>query len=315
MSSYHKRRKKSSDDLEELTLAIENDLESQHTVSDIELDEFARSLEKEFEPSPSPISLSRFISPTYQEPSVPFWFKYEDAYKYNKIIDLCFSYIVEKYKNKFDTMVTLSLKVMIENARPTRIAPELGFYKSLRKCIRKNPKFIIIPYGIEYYDRGIIKGHKCLVIVNNFLQTIEYFDPLGSDYRQGYYENKDYEALNKFLNVFDSYHKFPFEKSCPADSFQTLEKDYKKSKEDLEGYCAIWSWFITDLRLSYPESEALHIQERYLEDIEAKYGDETAKFLRYFIVRYGNYVFSKVKPKTPRPNVYEPDIEYLVDYL
>ena len=342
-SPRNKKSPKTSDELEEINLLIEEDFDSLSPKTSDELEELNLLIEEDFEsPKPNklklkiqdddfsdivtpksspkqfftetPLSLSKFISPSFRLPSTPFWSKYELPYQYNQTIDICFSYFVNKYKNKVKTCVTEGIDVIIEeNHKEITVNPYVGFHKSLRKCIRNKSEFVIIPLAISYFDSfGDVSGHKCLVIVNNILKTVEYFDPNGAQYHIDKYDNKDYHALNNFLVDFKDYKKLSFDVSCPRFGFQAYESLAEKGEKDLRGYCAIWAWFITDLRLKYPYYEPMIIQEKYMDYIFEKYGDNTKNYLRNFIVRYANYIYSKVKPKTPTfIKNYEAEYEYV----
>jgi len=324
------KRSSSDKDLEDLTLWIEQGFEEQGfeeqkserqspipfdvsplsddfrdieyvSMSDEELDEFASLIEKDFEEKKS---LSKFISPTYQEPNVPFWSKYKGI-QYNKIGSMCFSYIINKYKNRYNGCLTEPLELLIndysKDKEKIEINPHEGFQRSFSKCVNNKSDFIIIPYVVNAKSNlGVSGGHQCLIIINTVLKCIEFFDPNGSDDHLLVYGDNDYKTLSEyFLVYFKGYDILPFYKSCPMFNFQAYESDSIKKELDLKGYCVIWSWFLADLRLENLDRPAVDIQNEYLYDLEEKYGAYLPDYLRKFIVRYGNYVFSKVSPKTP----------------
>jgi len=319
--SKKSRKSRQKNDLTDFMITAEKDFDSSKPLQLILPDDFFLMTPTPPKLKPltgTPLTLSPFISPNFELPNEPFW-KFYKGFRYNQIIDLCFSYIVQKYKNKLNVFVTKGLEIYIDAETLDKellfAKPYLGFYDSLNRAIQGNYDFIIIPYGLYSYDlfKGHVpgSGHKCLVIINNILQTIEFFDSNGFISHEEDWQNKDYEVFDDLLEYFDSYFKVGFEASCPKRGFQHHEGLIPDRPEDLDGYCTIWSWFMADLRLSYPESEALHVQERYLKDIQAKYGDETSEFLRDFIVRYGNYIHSKIRPDTPtHPEKYEAIIPY-----
>lgn len=316
--------------LDDFARQLETDFDSQSEIEDdIELKEINLEVEKEmglvsdddfsdipdaFSPSPrtpkiSGKRISPFISPSYQEPRTPFFKKYQGI-AYNKIGDICYSYIVNKYRNRHNSVVTKSLELLLGSKKVEKVRPTYGFIQSYYNAIKSRSDIILIPYAIfEYarytsYEAHEGTGHQCLIIINNILKTIEFFDPNGYTYHLEAYGSLDYDKLSYWLKPnFKGYKILNFEASCPKLGFQYYESDFPYSERDLQGYCVIWSWFIADLRLNHININFQDIQNQYINDLKKRYGERLSEYLRKFIVKYANYVYSKVRPTIPSPEM------------
>ncbi|NBP58648.1 hypothetical protein EBU71_19335, partial [bacterium] len=165
----------------------------------------------------SPKSLKKFISPSYQEPDIPFWHSL-GSNNYNKIGNICFSYIVNKYSNSHTCCVSKIIEIKVDTSNKNKkyvkyIHPHYGFNQSIQKCIQRKSDIILIPYAVYEWDPITIleitpfSGHQCLMMVNNILKTVEYYDPNGHLSHKLAYDNQDYYILNEELSEFKKYKK------------------------------------------------------------------------------------------------------------
>lgn len=116
------------------------------------------------------------------------------------------------------------------------------------KCLNNNKIFIIIPLGI-ILDIG---SHSNYIIFDKRDMTFERFEPHGSSFPVGFNYNPD--VLDKSLHqLFKKFNYVPPHKYLPRIGFQildTLEND-RKYIGDPGGFCALWSIWYTDYRLTY----------------------------------------------------------------
>ena len=134
-----------------------------------------------------------------------------------------------------------------------------NFDNILDKCLLNDSKrFIIIPIGIEI-DKG---SHANYLIIDKELGEIERFEPHGANKPYGFNYNDnllDKTIEKKFQEIFDEKLKKKIKYFRPVDflpkiSLQMLDIIEKKKKKigDPGGFCALWSIYYTDMRLSYP---------------------------------------------------------------
>lgn len=126
------------------------------------------------------------------------------------------------------------------------------FSDSMNKCIHdKNKRYIIIPLGIELKEGS----HANYLIYDKEKKEIERFEPNGSSMPLGFNYNNN--LLDTILqNKFKSYDKdivYVSPKSyLPKIGFQIFDMyENKKKIGDPGGFCAPWSIWYVDMRLSH----------------------------------------------------------------
>lgn len=114
------------------------------------------------------------------------------------------------------------------------------------------------------------EGHQNCLIIDNKNNTIERFEPHGSEsnYDMEQYDKGLISALMRKLELssmaYYSKHPNGHPESkytyispvdfCPKNSFQVLEGDDPlKTKLDFEGYCYMWSVFYMEMRMAKPD--------------------------------------------------------------
>jgi hypothetical protein len=129
--------------------------------------------------------------------------------------------------------------------------PQL-FFTQISKALKTKKRFIIIPVGI-ILESG---GHANYLIIDKEKKEIERFEPNG--YSNPYGFNYNQETLDNILKLkFDDYIsdlKYIKPKDyLPKIGFQNIDggEMYKKIADPL-GFCAIWTTWYVDIRLTYP---------------------------------------------------------------
>ena len=128
------------------------------------------------------------------------------------------------------------------------------------KCMYNDSKrFIIIPIGIELNQNY----HANYLIIDKELCEIERFEPHGSSSPFGFnYNSKLLDKIleKKFSELLNKKLKKPIKYFKPSDylpkiSLQLLDITEKKKKKigDPGGFCALWSIFYTDFRMTYKD--------------------------------------------------------------
>lgn len=130
-----------------------------------------------------------------------------------------------------------------------------NFTENFSKCIANNNKrFIIIPLGIELQEGS----HANYLIYDKKLREIERFEPHGSSNPPGfnYHPDKLDTVLEKKIMDIDKNITYISPLSyLPKIGFQIFDVIEKNKKKigDPGGFCALWSIWYVDLRLTYPD--------------------------------------------------------------
>ena len=166
-------------------------------------------------------------------------------------------------------------------------------FKVVKEC-RKNKRMAVVPIGLV---RGK-SGHQNLLIYNYITDTWEHYEPQGkSMYKSGKNLNENFEkTFSKSITENTKY--ISPEKVCPYNkgvqsgyelNVDKGERIMNELIKDPEGYCVAWSYFLADVRLSFPNVSADNI---YKKAIEMR-GGET-KDLGYRIEKKRKYEY-KIK--------------------
>lgn len=128
------------------------------------------------------------------------------------------------------------------------------FAQSIKECLDKGVRFIVIPLGIELHNGN----HANYLIYDSEINEIERFEPTGSHnpYRFNYnptlldtmLERKLKEIIKDVIYVKPSDY-------LPKIGFQlldTMESGRAKRIGDPGGFCAAWAMWYVDMRISNP---------------------------------------------------------------
>lgn len=124
---------------------------------------------------------------------------------------------------------------------------EEDFLKNFKKCII-NKRFVIIPLGIHN-----VKGdHANYLLYDNKNKEIERFEPFGAYGPQYYNYNRDVldDNLTRLFKQIKVKYVSPKE-YLPKVGFQFFEAQEKNKIGDPAGFCAVWSVWYVDQRLTY----------------------------------------------------------------
>jgi hypothetical protein len=119
-------------------------------------------------------------------------------------------------------------------------------------CIKSSARFIIIPLGIEMKTGS----HANYLIYDKTIKEIERFEPHGGTTPIGFNYNAHSldETLSDYFSSIDTEIKYiKPEKYIPKIGFQILDsqEDKKARIGDPSGFCALWSMWYVDNRLTY----------------------------------------------------------------
>lgn len=141
------------------------------------------------------------------------------------------------------------------------------FSDMFNRCI-KVKRFVVIPVGIE-----LIQGsHANYLIYDKKLNEIERFEPHGSSKPPGLNYNPDLldNILEKRFKELDDKIRYVRPREyLPKIGFQLMDARDTSSKKigDPGGFCALWSLWYTDMRLTYPDMDRGKLVKYLLKDI------------------------------------------------
>ena len=126
------------------------------------------------------------------------------------------------------------------------------FFDLFKKCMNRGKKYVIIPLAIELLNGA----HGNYLIYDKKTNEIERFEPNGSGYPKGFNYNGDLldSILEKKITEFDKNIKYIKPKDyLPKIGFQLLDSiEIGKDKiGDPGGFCALWSLWYADMKLTY----------------------------------------------------------------
>lgn len=185
------------------------------------------------------------------------------------------------------------------------------FKKIFKNCI-KNPNinFILMNIGIEVRkNREFQKGHENFLIIDKTNKTAEHFEPHGYILSEKNYNlPKLYKKLKMMFNEIGYKYLSP-KKCCPRIGFQYIEERYKKSIEDVGGYCAIWSYFYADIRMKNPNIPPLVLSKMIKKELYFK-----PKYFRKFIRNYTQFLIREIDTLSNEIDVRKYITEQLIKY-
>lgn len=249
---------------------------------------------------------------------------HERRLQYNKLVDMsikylespdvCVPFIPTKGTVTEDVLLWVELRVLpdeyLNELKETKnILMELTNNKGyglhipfkireqILKCLDSETKLIIIPIG---YARGkldpnpTISGHKCLLVINNVLKTIEFYDPNGSQAHDKMFGGFDKKPLERFVKSFPSIRNYTIYgyDFMNYHGFQYYEGMFPKKLLDERAKCAAWVAFIAKVRSKYYHL----LPDQLINQIYNKIDEERRpEIFRSFILDYLTYMENKLK--------------------
>ena len=147
-----------------------------------------------------------------------------------------------------------------------------NFINNFKKCLDDiKVRFIIIPLGIELAEGS----HANYLIFDKKTFELERFEPYGSSspYKFNYNSRLLDNVLTFKFNEIDSNIQYISpDKYLPKIGFQYFDAYESKTEKigDPGGFCALWSIWYTDMRLSYPDIDRGSLVNKLLKEIKRK---------------------------------------------
>lgn len=160
------------------------------------------------------------------------------------------------------------------------ILPE-SFWVDFQECTKK---FIAIPLTLFNGHSCDIKdsnAHMNLLLFDTTQKVVERFDPLGD------YKGYEADVLDKRLKGLFRLHNYKYIKPTNTCPLQHIQIQHFPGNSTDTGYCAAWSMFYLDLRLSNPNTEATRLKHLARTKLV-----ETTQMTDY-IRGYAMYIYNK----------------------
>jgi len=143
-----------------------------------------------------------------------------------------------------------------------------NFYNILKKCIASDKRFVVIPVGIELKNGS----HANYMIYDREVNEIERFEPHGSTTPPGLNYNPTLldDILEKRFAVIDKNIKYIRPTMyLPKIGFQLIDATESSNKKigDPGGFCALWSLWYTDMRLTYPHIDRKKLVKKLMSNM------------------------------------------------
>lgn len=157
-----------------------------------------------------------------------------------------------------------------------RIFMPIDFEVTMRDLLYEKTKYIIIPISIILSNGNHTNG----LFYDTEKQTIERFEPHGSDYPNKFNYNPDLLddiLYKKFTDILSNIHQtsvtltyYRPQNYLPKIGFQTIENkevNINKNIGDPNGFCTLWTIWYFDYRLRYGDSNPLKLARRLINEI------------------------------------------------
>lgn len=229
----------------------------------------------------------------------------ESEQKYLETSDFIkvFNYLIYKFKDFYPNLCIVYSNKSIDdyflqlNLNTSHFEISKQLHDSIYKCIQSK-QLIIIPFGIilshfkeSYFEDDKQQsntfdkfyGHANVIIIDNILKKIEYFEPHGILFT-GQYINISIERLvHQFINdKFGlKYEIVNVSKNCPIGPQIKAEKS-----SDRTGYCLAWSLYTIYLRLlnfNYKPHNNDSVFESIIQFLNGYHGIDLDRIIRKFI--------------------------------
>ena len=157
------------------------------------------------------------------------------------------------------------------------------FYPNILKQIidtfikDQSKQFLIIPIGIELSNGA----HANILLYDKEHNSLERYEPYGKDFPPGFNYNPEYldhNLKNLFINYFTDVSNQPFKYYKPSTYEQkiglqlldTIEYSKEKNIGDPGGFCAAWSLWYIEMRISNIKIEKGELLQKLINYIRLK---------------------------------------------
>ena len=252
--------------------------------------------------SPVQVSKTNYIGDYFQELTSIEYIRR----KHSNVCTLKKKDVKNKEKQKGNLFENIGF-VYYESSKRLNFGKEL--IDSLKVCLEDNGKrFIMIPLSFVCSNGG---GHANMIIYDKKNKEIERFEPLGVDTVGDnclHIKDIDTQIKDRINRYFPGKVKkaIPPLSFCPLSNFQYIEsREEGDLITDPGGFCAAWSTWYADLRLSNPNKTRRQVVEMAMKKLKNKGYGAFKKFIRnysQFLYKYTDYLtYLEIYGTSPPP--------------
>lgn len=199
----------------------------------------------------------------------------------------------EKFRKKKQHHENISLR-WIKSDKVISVPKD--FWKKLKECDDITKRFIVFPFGYTYIDGG----HANYIVYDKYTRIMERFEPHGiiidnildEKIVKLFIDNMGADFIKTYLRPLDF---------CPYLGFQNIEVlEGKKQYMDPGGFCAAWSAWYADLRLTNPQLGRKEVIELAMNKMQ-----KSPKYFTKYIRNYAEFLvsISNILKKSKDPEV------------
>lgn len=204
------------------------------------------------------------------------------------------------------------------------LSKPVRFVEQFEKCLKNFKKrFIIMPLGLHSLNDcktiDTEEAHANILIYDKITNTVERFEPNGGEPITPWFEVElmDIELKKLFDQLSRQFMRQTFIKEpityltpidfCPRIGFQLIQGfEEKQTKDDPGGFCAVWSLWYANLRISNPDRPRQEIVDRSIREITQSnvfQTDTPIENITAFIRNYAEFVVKKAKELSESINI------------
>jgi len=201
------------------------------------------------------------------------------SYKADLIVTLFgYLHLLKKYKRKCVFMK--DLKTPGITCYVNKVVADENFGNQLSKCIENGETLILIPL-LMVHSRTAKEAHQTMLVLKPVHKTLELYNSYGG---------KTFpKVLQHFFdNIMEGLSYVAPNNLCSL-AFQKEEEKIKRKVRVEYGYCQMWSLFVMELVLKYPQMETSDILKQFCER------KHEPAFYRNIILGYSQRISEEIK--------------------
>jgi len=149
----------------------------------------------------------------------------------------------------------------------------VGLWDSIKDCLKRKPRFIVMPLGINGLVKSKRVSHANFLIYNAGTKVLERFEPHGKPMANFLnipnFEKKLAELFNNNVHkdmIREVYDPLSF---CPAVNVQKIQSnEFDKKIGEIGGFCVAWSAWYADIRMSNPKKSRSEVVSMGIEKLK-----------------------------------------------
>ena len=196
------------------------------------------------------------------------------------------------YKHDEGCSSTENGDMMVMLYRQGDISVDLSFMRKIKECLASDKRFVF--WNLDIMSADGVKAHANLMFYDKNNKSLERFDPHGYSstvwIQDPRIDKKIIEFLSNEVSIMDIYSYIKPQEICPVGP-QNLEKIGDVIVTDPGGFCAAWSLWYADLRLSNPDISPSDIIYFAVQNIRDRISEDDNNSFTSFIRNYSEFIY------------------------